>query len=78
MQQPLLLARTNPCTNCVPKLNRFERDMTTLEAQQDLYFITFSALLNISVLRSAQPMVAKKGLLVLLGTSTLLYNRVAQ
>ena len=52
--------------------------MTTLEAQQDLYFITFSALLNISVLRSAQPMVAKKGLLVLLGTSTLLYNRVAQ
>lgn len=55
----------------------FERDMTTLEAQQDLYFITFAALLNISVLRSAQPMVAKKGLLVLLGTSTLLYNRVA-
>jgi len=55
----------------------YERDMTTLEAQQDLYFMVFSALLNISVLKSAQPMVAKKGLLVLLGTSTLLYNRVA-
>lgn len=51
--------------------------MTTLEAQQDVYFIMFAALLNISVLKSTQPMVAKKGLLVLLGTSQLLYNRVA-
>jgi hypothetical protein len=51
--------------------------MATVEAQQDLYFMVFSALMNISVLRSAQPMVAKKGLLVLLGTSTLLYNRLS-
>ena len=51
--------------------------MATLEAQQDQYFMVFTALLNISVLRSAQPMVAKKGLLVLLGTSTLLYNRIS-
>jgi len=51
--------------------------MTTVEAQQDLYFILLSALHNISVLRSAQPMIAKKGLLVLLGTGTLLYNRVS-
>lgn len=55
----------------------FERDMTTMEAQQDLYFMVFSALLNISVLKSAQPMIAKKGLMVLLGTSTLLYNRIS-
>ena len=36
---------------------------------QDIYFVLFAALLNISVLRSVQPMVAKKGLLVLLGKS---------
>jgi hypothetical protein len=51
--------------------------MTTIEAQQDIYFVAFATLLNISVLKSAQPLVARKGLHVLLGTSTLLYSRVA-
>ncbi len=51
--------------------------MTTLEAQQDVYFVAFAALLNISILKSTQTLVARKGLHVLLGTSTLLYSRVA-
>ena len=42
----------------------FERDMGTLEGQQDTYFVLFAALLNVSVLRSVQPLVAKKGLMV--------------
>jgi hypothetical protein len=32
---------------------------------------------NISQLRAAQPLLARKALLVLLGTSTFLYGRVA-
>eukprot|EP00798_Chlamydomonas_sp_ICE-L_P023775 gene23775-9334_t len=55
---------------------QFEKDMTSVEATQDVYFVLFGALLNISVLRSVQPMVARKGLLVLLGTNTLFYQRV--
>ena len=39
--------------------------------------MVFAALLNVSILRSVQPMVAKKGLLVLLGTNTMLYSRMA-
>lgn len=54
----------------------FERDMSSMESIQDVYFVTLAALLNISVLRAAQPAVARKGLLVLLGSSTLLYGRV--
>jgi hypothetical protein len=56
---------------------RFERDMTTLPAQQDVYFVALAALVNISQLRAAQPLLARKALLVLLGTSTFLYGRVA-
>ncbi|KAJ9524025.1 hypothetical protein QJQ45_022487, partial [Haematococcus lacustris] len=55
----------------------YEKDMSTLEAQQDMYFVALAALLNISVLKAAQPLLAKKGLPVLLGTSTLLYSRAA-
>ena len=43
---------------------QYEKDMTTLEAQQDTYFVLFAALLNVSVLKSVQPVVAKKGLMV--------------
>lgn len=50
--------------------------MCSLESQQDIYFVALASLVNISVLRSAQPMLARKGLHVLLGTSTLLYGRV--
>ena len=42
----------------------FEKDMMTLEAQQDIYFVLFASMLNISVLKSVQPLVAKKGLMV--------------
>eukprot|EP00798_Chlamydomonas_sp_ICE-L_P025213 gene25213-10858_t len=56
--------------------SQYEKDMTSAEATQDVYFVLFAALLNISVLRSVQPMVARKGLMVLLGTNTYLYNRV--
>jgi hypothetical protein len=48
--------------------------MNSLEAQQDIYFVCFAAMLNVSVLRSVQPLIAKKGLLVLLGTNTMLYG----
>lgn len=51
--------------------------MTTLEAQQDIYFVALAALVNVSVLRSAQPLLARKGLKVLLGTGTFLYARVS-
>ena len=44
---------------------------------QDLYFVVFATLLNISVLRSVQPLLAKKGLMVLLGTNTMLYGRLS-
>jgi hypothetical protein len=51
--------------------------MATLGAQQDIYFVALAGLVNISQLRAAQPLLARKGLLVLLGTSTFLYSRVA-
>ena len=51
--------------------------MTTLEAQQDIYFVAFASLLNMSVLKAVQPLMAKKGLPVFLGTSTVLYARVS-
>ncbi|KAG1678758.1 hypothetical protein FOA52_012798 [Chlamydomonas sp. UWO 241] len=54
----------------------FEKDMFTLEAQQDIYFNTFAALLNVSVLKSVQPLMAKKGLAVLLGTNTMLFGHL--
>jgi hypothetical protein len=44
--------------------SQYEKDMTTLEAQQDIYFALFAALLNVSVMKSIQPLVAKKGLMV--------------
>jgi hypothetical protein len=55
----------------------FEKDMYGLEAQQDIYFCLLAALLNISVLKTVQPIIAKKGLMVLLGTNTIFYGRVA-
>ena len=42
----------------------FQKDMGTLEAQQDTYFVLFASLLNVSVLRSVRPLVARKGLQV--------------
>jgi hypothetical protein len=51
--------------------------MMTIEAQQDIYFVALAGLVNISQLRAAQPLLARKGLLVLLGTSTMLYGRIA-
>ena len=42
----------------------FQKDMGTLESQQDAYFVLFAALLNVSVLRSVRPLVARKGLQV--------------
>eukprot|EP00198_Chlamydomonas_reinhardtii_P003541 XP_001692877.1 flagellar associated protein [Chlamydomonas reinhardtii] len=54
----------------------FERDMQNLEAVQDIYFVCMAALLNLSVLRGNQVPIAKRGLLVLLGTNTVFYNRV--
>lgn len=41
---------------------------------QDIYFTTFASLLNVSVLKTVQPLMAKKGLAVLLGTNTMLYG----
>ena len=35
-----------------------------MEAHQDSYFALFAALLNVSVLRSAQPLIAQRGLQV--------------
>ncbi len=55
----------------------FEKDMSSLEAQQDIYFVLFAAILNVSVLRSVQPLVAKKGLMILLGTNSMLAGRLA-
>ncbi len=54
----------------------FERDMQNLEAVQDIYFVAMAGLLNLSVLKTNQVPIAKRGLLVLLGTNTLFYNRV--
>ncbi|KXZ56071.1 hypothetical protein GPECTOR_2g953 [Gonium pectorale] len=54
----------------------FERDMHNMEAVQDIYFVAMAALLNLSVLKANQVPIAKRGLLVLLGTNTVFYNRV--
>ena len=41
-----------------------EPDAASVEAHQDSYFALFAALLNVSVLRSAQPLIAQRGLQV--------------
>ena len=36
--------------------------MGSFESQQDTYFVLFAAILNISVLKSVRPLIARKGL----------------
>ncbi|GIL66635.1 hypothetical protein Vafri_20126 [Volvox africanus] len=69
-------AATRPYSPGEENPSIFERDMQNLEAVQDIYFVSMAALLNMSVLRANQVPIAKRGLLVLLGTNTVFYNRV--
>ncbi|GAX81636.1 hypothetical protein CEUSTIGMA_g9064.t1 [Chlamydomonas eustigma] len=72
-------------TSSVPKLTRlnttdtnsFQKDMGGLRSQQDVYFSLLAALLNVSVLRTVQPLVAKRGLTVLLGTNTMFAGHIS-
>ena len=41
--------------------------MGSFECQQDTYFVLFAALLNVSVLKSVRPLMARKGLEVRIG-----------
>ncbi len=50
----------------------YQRDMGTTEALYEMYRCCLSALLNVSVLKDAQPVLARRGLPTLLGTLTLL------
>ena len=57
---------TGLCSASPPPLPppQVEPDAASVEAHQDSYFALFAALLNVSVLRSAQPLIAQRGLQV--------------
>ena len=76
-QKQLLLESAEDPETAVEEAALYEKDMTTPEAMQDVYYVLLAALLNVSVLKPVQPLMAKKGHMVLLGTSTLMQGRVS-
>lgn len=66
----------SPLTRSGDDYQLYERDLLNMPGTFEIYTYLFSALLNLSVLKANQPKVAKKGLLTLLRTNTLLYQSI--